>query len=131
MNAITDTQQLLVAVREAVTRLTSGHPDFERAWKQGTECFLLWLRSLPATVSPLTRNLELLRCLCEAFARSDFRHDQNLLHLLLEGSIESGQTVSLRGMRWTVRHREVTERYGIRYKLQNEKGEVIDHEFFD
>ena len=131
MNTTAEIQQLLTAIREVVLRLAASQPDFEQAWNKGSQNFLKWLHGLPAEISPLTRNLELLRCLCEAFARPDFRRDQDLLRVLLDGATESGQTVTLRGLKWRVRNREVSECFGIRYRLENEKGEIIDHEFFD
>jgi len=131
MNTPPEITELLARVRVTLVGLGLPNTSFDENWRQVTASFLRWLNKLPAAISPLTRNLELLRRLCETFDIPALRHNQDLLSVLLQGAIEDGQSVNLHGGPWKVVRRTVTERYGILYTLQNEKGEIIEHEFFD
>ena len=123
-------EQLLDTLREVVSRI-SKQVDFDITWQKAVESFNLWLSSLPAEVSPFTRNLQLLRVVCDTFQEQEIRKNETIVQIIAEGAVESGEHVNLMGSRFRVISREITDQFGIQYTLENNKGEIIQREFFD
>jgi hypothetical protein len=105
--------------------------DFEVKWNAILSSFMVWLKSLPAAVSPISRNLELLRRIENEFYTSSLRQNEAICSLLLGGTAKPGEKVTIRGKSWLVVSRAVSINYGVEYTLLNEKGEQLRHEFFD
>lgn len=109
-----------------------GNPaEFAVKWDAVVSAFMGWLRGLPAAVSPISRNLELLRRIEKEFDTSSLKGNDAILNLLLDGSAKPGQEVKIRGQSWLVLGRAVSANYGLEYTLINAKGEQLRQEFFD
>ena len=121
---------LLRAVR-SVLESEFSMPDLDTRWETVRAEFLTWLHGLPASISGLSRNLYLLELLCQQFDPVRLRSSQRLLGTLLEGTLDVGDAVSLRGKDYLVVRREVSGSFGLRYLLASKDGEMIEHEFFE
>jgi hypothetical protein len=121
---------VLLAIRNF---LRQGMPveAFNAAWDDALDSFLKWVNGLPAPVSPLTRDMELLRCFCERFDTAALRSDATVLSRVLDGLPKEGDTLALRGENYQVVGRNVTPRYGVLFLLKGADGNVIQHEHFD
>jgi hypothetical protein len=105
--------------------------DFDLKWGAIVSAFTVWLRGLPAAISPLSRNLELLRRIENEFHASSLRQNEAISNLLLGGTAKPGERVTIHGQSWLILSRAVSINYGVEYTLVNEKGEQLRHEFFD
>lgn len=123
-------QELLDQVYAALSILFAG-PNFESLWREASSRFVKWFEGLPAPVSRLTQGLYLIQLLCEYFDPATLKSDQNLIRIVLEGTVEVGNHVEIRSNRYEVVRREIGSNFGVTYTLKNEKGEIIRHEFFD
>lgn len=115
-----------------LVRVALGNPvDFGLKWEVIISAFAAWMIGLPAAVSPISRNLELLRRIEDAFHTTSLRENDAISALLLNGTAKPGEEVKVRGQAWLVVSRAVSANYGVEYTLINEKGEQLRHEFFD
>jgi len=105
--------------------------DFSPIWNHTIQEFKDWLLMLPASISPLTRNLELLRRLCIAFDNEGIRDDENIKSIILEGVIAEGDSLNLGGIKYEVVSRNISNRGGVLFKLRDESGKIMHHEFFE
>lgn len=109
----------------------SKRNDFEQIWSLAIRDFKTWISGLPAPISPLTRNMELLRRICSVFKDDSIRNNDNIQKLLLDKTVENGGYVEISGIKYLVIGRNITERGGILYELRDEHGNVKQHEFFE
>ena len=115
-----------------LVRVALGNPaNFNARWDVVVSALVAWLRGLPAVVSPLSRNLELLRRVENEFGALSLKRDEAVFDLLLSGAAKPGEKVTIRGQSWLVVSRAVSANYGVEYSLVNAKGEQLRHEFFD
>jgi hypothetical protein len=123
-------QELLARVYTALVVL---FPDstFEPLWREASKRFEKWHRGLPAPVSGLTEALYLIELLCEYFDPVTIKSDQNLIRVVLEGTVEANNCVEIGAERYEVLRREIGSNFGVAYTLRDEKGKIIRHEFFD
>jgi hypothetical protein len=107
--------------------------EFQRRWERAEDRFRRWLEGLPAPISPLTRNLELLRIASEAFPSSPLKENADVQAVLLAGAANVGDV--LQGASGTTRfrvlRRAVTDDFSIWYELEDEQGRVVTRTFVD
>ena len=123
-------QELLDRVHAVLIVLFAG-PSFELLWGGARDRFVKWLQRLPAPVSQLTERLFLIQLLCESFDSAILKSDQNMIRIVLEGTVEANNCVELGGERYEVVSRKIGSHFGVAYTLKNQKGEIVQHEFFD
>ncbi len=127
----------LITQLEAVVRgIVGGGISFDTKWKSVCDEFFGWIKGLPASVSPLTGNLELLRRICETFDDEGIRQNKEVVELVLAGTVEPGKFLKLPDKNETdekleVIDRQITGRYSVLFSLKTEKGERLTREFFD
>lgn len=129
---MTDAFDTTIADLKSVTQQVLGNrPDFEAIWQQTVDEFKTWAAGLPAAISPLTQNQEFVRRLCVNFGDESIRDNENVQNVVLNGAVDVGQTLELRGGKYEVIGRTLSSRGGVLYRLRDEHGDVMKHEFFD
>lgn len=127
-----DTLDILIdMLRMILHPLLGGRGDFTYIWTRTLNEFKSWISELPAPISPLTRNLELLRRLCAAYGDESIRNNEDIKRLIIDGTASEGSTLDIGGVKYKVMGRRITDRGGILYELRDENGQVKQHEFFD
>ena len=127
--------QLLGNVRSEVERLSRSRNivSADSRWQDVESGFASWLRKLPAELSPVSRNLELLRRACEAFPELSLRSDPSMTEAILEGALQVGETTRPFGGRpsGTIVERSISQDITILYTIKDEKGGQWTVEFID
>jgi hypothetical protein len=123
--------ELIGQLSQLVSVAVGNPPDFAVKWDAVVSAFMAWLKGLPAAVSPISRNLELLRRIEQEFDTSSLKGNDPIVKLLLSGTAKQGEQVTIRGQSWLVVNRAVSANYGVEYTLINAKGEQLRQEFFD
>ena len=122
---------LIIKLELILRSLISSRNDFDAIWEHTIQEFKNWISKLPASISPFTRNMELLRRICIAFDNENIRNDDNIKKLIIEGTIAEGNTLNVGGIKYEVVGRKITDRGGVLFELRDEKGEIRQHEFFE
>lgn len=123
--------EIVRQLRNLVNIALRNPPDFELRWESAISTFFSWIRGLPAAVSPIARNLELLRNIEQEFHTQSLRQDTGISSLLLHGIAKPGEHVIIRGQTWQISNRTISANYGVEFTLTNNVGETFQHEFFD
>lgn len=127
-----DIARIMKLLRIAVCQALGMNVNaFAKRWEAVEHDFKKWLSRLPAEISPLTRDLELLRRICEAFGKPSLKHDPKIIDIVLAGTAKSGDMVPVCGQAAKIINRDISDRFSIIYILEDEKGDRITHEFFD
>ena len=122
---------LIVRLELIVCSLITPRDDFSSIWDHTIQEFKHWISNLPASISPLTRNMELLRRICVAFDNENIRSDDNIRKLIIDGVVSEGKFLNFGGKKYEVVGRTITDQGGVLFELKDEKGEVRHHEFFE
>jgi hypothetical protein len=103
---------------------------FAIRWGAVEESFRRWLSRLPA-VSPLSRNLELLSRISDAFANPQLKSDPRVVAIVFEGAAQVGDQVqsSAEGPKYRVLDRKITDDFLVHYTVQDERGAIISWRF--
>jgi len=129
-----DVHQVLGGLHQVVRRALRPEPEkFEETWDSVERSFLEWLIRLPAAVSPLSRDLELLRRISDAFASPQLRNDSRVLAIVLDGAAKIGDEVQAHpgAPKYRVLDRKVADDFTILYTIQDERGAVSTFYFAD
>ena len=122
---------LIVKLELVLRSLIKSRNDFDAIWNCTVRDFKNWISKLPASISPFTRNMEILRLICIAFDNENIRNDDNIKKLIIVGTIAEGNTLNLDGIKYEVIGRQITDRGGVLFELRDEKGKMRQHEFFE
>jgi hypothetical protein len=126
-----DTTDPSVVLKPLVKPLLGNVADFQLRWDALMESFHSWITSLPVPVSPLARDLELLRRIVVEFKADRLREDDAVIEAVLRGTAKEGDCIRIGEELWSVIDRAVTPNFGVGYVLRNKQGETIRREFFD
>ncbi len=118
-------------MKSVIQQMLGKRPDFEAIWQQSVDEFKTWASGLPAAISPLTQKQEFLRRLCVNFSDQSISENENVQNVVLNGAVDVGQILEVRGGKYEVIGRTLSSRGGVLYRLRDEQADVIEHEYFD
>ena len=119
-------QRLVFAILPGETKHREEH------WRQVVEDFLNWRKLLGTELSEITERLELLRRLEAAFPASDLRTNSRIVDLILANAAQEGDVIAdHQGGQLRIIHRQISDRFGILYLVEDEHGRRLQREFFD
>jgi len=128
---MTASDSTIARMKSVIQQVLGNRIDFEAIWRKTINEFETWMAGLPAAISPLTRNQELLRRLCANFGDESIRDNDGVQNAVLNGAVDVGKTLELGGSKYEVIGRTLSPRGGVLYRLRDESGDVVEHEFFD
>lgn len=129
-----DVDVLLASIHQILLqRGDIDRTELDHQWNRIEKRFRDWLKRLPAPISPVTRNLELLRRICEGFSNADLKHDDDVQKVILSGVADVGDTLQAvpNGPRLHVLRRRLTPSYSVWYELKDESGNIVTRTVVD
>lgn len=121
----------IAQMKSAIQQALGNRMDFEAVWRQTVDGFESWNAGLPAAISPLIRNQELLRRLCVNFGDESIRDNKRVQNIVLNGTVDVGQTLEFQGRTYEVIKKTLSPHSGVLYRLRDKYGNIMEHEFFD
>lgn len=131
VDKLSDLKGFLNKLKNQIRKSLNDPLQFESQWELVASDFFVWLGNLPASISLLALNLELLRLIIEKFNAGQLRDDPIIVDMILKTAKNCGDIVLIDSDKWTITKRSVSPRWGVLYTLKNDKGDVMQHEFFD